>query len=344
MTPRNVDAVDLVVVGAGPVGLFAAFYAGLRGLDVTIVDSLSEPGGQVTALYPEKVIRDVAGMPSVRGRDLVDSLLRQVEPFRPAWKLGCTATTLTEAAGGYTIGCTTDEQIHGRSVVVTGGIGTFAPRPLTGTEAYLGRGVSYFVRNPEDLRGQRVVIVGGGDSAFDWADTLHEVAAEVVVVHRRARFRAHQDTVDRVRGRGVRIIVNSHIQALDGDPTVRAALVADTETGAVSRIDCDHVVAALGFVANLGPLAQWGLTFQDRKIVVDQSMRTNRPGLFAAGDICTYPGRVPLIAVGFGEAATAVNHAAVCLDPGSSAFPGHSTDGHGAQPVGAAPAAASGVA
>ena len=343
MTGSN-GAADVVVVGAGPAGLFAAFYAGLRGLNVTIVDSLSEPGGQVTALYPEKIIRDVAGLPSVRGRDLIDSLLRQVEPFGPVWRLGCTATTLTETAGGFTLGCADGRQIHGRSVVVTGGIGTFTPRALTGAAEYLDRGVSYFVRNPEDLRGRRVVIVGGGDSAFDWADTLHDVAAEVTMVHRRERFRAHQDTVDRVRGRGVRIFVNSHIQGLDGESTVRAALVADTQTGVVSRIDCDHVVAALGFVANLGPLAQWDLTLQDRKIVVDQFMRTNRPGLFAAGDICTYPGRVPLIAVGFGEAATAVNHAAVYLDPGSSAFPGHSTDGHGAQPVGTAAVAASDVA
>ena len=320
---------DLVVVGAGPVGLFTAFYGGLRGLRVTVLDSLDEPGGQISALYPEKLIRDVAGLPSVRGRDLVDALVRQVEPFSPEWRLGHAAVSLDDGEHGFTLGCADGTRVRGRSVVVTGGVGTFTPRALPGGDAYAGRGLSYFVRDPAALAGQRVLIVGGGDSAFDWADTLHEVAAEVVMVHRRDRFRAHQDTVDRVLGHGIRVYTNSQIQALHGDPALDAAVIADASAGKTTTVECDHIVAALGFIANLGPIGSWGLDLHDRHIVVDAMMRTSRPGVFAAGDICSYPGRVPLIAVGFGEAAMAVNHAAVFLDPRSSAFPGHSTDGPG---------------
>lgn len=296
---------DLVVVGAGPVGLFAAFYAGLRGMSVTVVDLLDEPGGQISALYPEKLIRDVAGLPSVRGRDLVDALVRQAEPFSPQWRLGHSAISLDGDDTGFRIGCADGSDIAGRSVLITGGVGTFTPRPLPGAADYLGRGVSYFVRDPTALAGRRVLIVGGGDSAFDWADTLHGVAGEVVMV---------------------RIHTNCQVQALCGEGHVRSAVIADVSTDETTTVECDDVVAALGFVANLGPIAQWGLDLHERKIRVDPMMRTNRPGVFAAGDICTYPGRVPLIAIGFGEAATAVNHAAVFVDPSSSVFPGHSTD------------------
>jgi thioredoxin reductase len=317
---------DVIVIGAGPVGLFTAFYAGLRGLTVTIVDSLAEPGGQISALYPEKMIRDVAGFPAIRGRDLVDALVRQLQPFEPSWRLGLAATELGESDAGLVLGGADGSKIHGRSVIVTGGVGTFTPRPLPCADKYHNRGLSYFVRDPQALAGQRVVIVGGGDSAFDWADTLHGVASEITLVHRRDKFRAHQDTVDRVRGHGTRIITNSQVDSLKGDPKLQAALIADADSGEITRVECDHVVAALGFIANLGPIAGWDLELVERKISVDQLMHTSRPGVFAAGDICVYPGRVPLIAVGFGEAATAVNHAAVFLDPSSSAFPGHSTD------------------
>ena len=279
----------------------------------------------------------MAGFPEVRGRDLVESLVRQVEPFRPTWRLGSAARTIQESSDHFALVCGNNVVVNGRAVIVTGGVGTFTPRPLTGTEHFAGSGISYFVRDPSALAGQRVVIVGGGDSAFDWADMLHDVAADVVMVHRRDRFRAHQDTVDRVLGRGVQVLTNSQVHALEGAESLTAVLVADATTSVLTRVECDHVVAALGFVANLGAIGNWGLELVDRKIQVDQQMRTSRPGIFAAGDICSYSGRVPLIAVGFGEAATAVNHAAVHLDPRMTIFPGHSTDGTGAQPLSAVP-------
>lgn len=325
---------DLTVVGAGPAGLFAAFYAGMRGLSVALVDALPEPGGQITALYPEKFIRDVAGFPAIRGRELVRELVAQVQPFAPAMFLGRQATDLDDLPGGrFRLRLADGTELDTGAVVVTGGIGTFTPRKLPCGEDFLGRGLSYFVHDPAELAHKRVLVVGGGDSAFDWADALQDVA-QVTLVHRRDGFRAHQHTVNRVLGGPAVVHTSTVVDELRGNGRVHRAVLRDIAAGTRTEIDCDHVVAALGFVANPGPLLRWGLAERDRKIVVDAAMRTSRPGVFAAGDVCTYDGRVPLIAVGFGEASTAVNHAAAHLDPAASTFPGHSTD---ATPV-AAPA------
>jgi thioredoxin reductase (NADPH) len=329
-----VSRYDIAVVGAGPVGLFAAFYAGLRGLSVAVVDSLPEPGGQVTALYPEKIIRDVAGFPAVKGRDLIRSLVEQLTPFSPAMLLGRQAAELAGLpAGGFRLGLADGESIDAGAVVVTGGIGTFAPRKLPCGEEFLGRGLSYFVRDPEELAGRRVVVVGGGDSAVDWVDALAPVAADVTLVHRRDTFRAHEHAVAQMLAGPATVRTNAVVETLRGSDSVTAAVLRDVATGELTSVECDHVVAALGFTANLGPLLRWGLDVNDRRILVDHCARTSRPGVFAAGDVCTYDGRVALIAVGFGEAATAVNHAAVWLDPAASAFPGHSTDTPTAAPA-----------
>lgn len=326
---------DVAVVGAGPAGLFAAFYAGMRGLSVALVDALPEPGGQITALYPEKLIRDVAGFPAVKGRELVRSLVAQTLPFSPRMFLGRQATELDDLPNGrFRLGFADGGTLDAGAVIITGGIGTFAPRPLPCGEDFLGRGLSYFVRDPAELADRRVLVVGGGDSAFDWAEALQHTA-EVTLVHRRDAFRAHQYTVDTVLAGRATVRTNMVVEQLHGDTRLTSATLRDVATGQPTEISCDHVVAALGFVANPGPLLRWGLAVRDRKIVVDAAMRTSRPGVFAAGDITTYDGRVALIAVGFGEAATAVNHAAVHLDPTVSTFPGHSTDGPslGAEPV-----------
>lgn len=317
--------VDLAIVGAGPAGLFAGFYAGMRGMSTALIDSLDEPGGQVSALYPEKLIRDVAGFPAVKGRDLVDQLLAQLRPYDPAWVLGVTATDLQRHRDRFVLTTSAGDEVESRAVLLTGGVGTFTPRTLGIGDEYVGRSVTYFVKDPAALADKHVVIVGGGDSAFDWAEALTEVAASVRLVHRRDRFRAHPDMVDRVVSSGrVSVHTSSRLASLVGEPLHTVTIRA--EDGTLSDVQCDHVVAALGFIANLGPIERWGLAFEDRKILVDPSMRTSRPGVFAAGDICTYPGRVPLIAVGFGEAATAVNHAAAFMDPQAAIFPGHSTD------------------
>jgi ferredoxin/flavodoxin---NADP+ reductase len=319
--------VDLVIVGAGPTGLFAAYYGGFRGLRVALVDSLPQPGGQVMAMYPEKPIHDIAGFPAVRGRDLIDGLVHQAAPFGPGYLLGQQATGLHRGDDGkLTVTTSAGERVTCRAVIVTAGVGTFTPRPLPVCLPYEGRGLRYFVPRPQDLADQDVVVVGGGDSAVDWALLLEGVARSVTLVHRRARFRAHEHSVARVMASpAVEVLVDHEVVRACGATALESVRVADRQ-GKERRLKCQTVVAALGFVADLGPLAEWGVALRDRHIVVDSTMATSLPGVFAAGDVTDYPGKVRLIAVGFGEAATAVNNAATLITPGAPLFPGHSTD------------------
>jgi thioredoxin reductase (NADPH) len=215
--------------------------------------------------------------------------------------------------------------LHCGAVLITGGMGSFTPRSLPAADAFSGEGVVYFVPKLDDLAGQDVVIVGGGDSAFDWALALQPLARSVTLVHRRDRFRAHAATVTRVRELPVEIIVNAEVTRILGDGRVTGCMVTP-KGGEARTLAADTVVAALGFVADLGPLAEWGLELDRRHIVVDSTTATNLPRVFAAGDISDYPGKVRLIAVGFGEAATAINNAAVAIDPSAHLFPGHSSD------------------
>ncbi len=318
--------VDVAVIGAGPAGLFAAYYAGFRGLSVAVIDALPEPGGQVAAMYPEKLILDVAGFPVVKGRDLVANLVAQAAPFAPTYLLGTRAEKLSYADGLPVLGLAGGEQVNCGAVIVTGGLGSFTPRPLPAADSFVGTGIVYFVPQPTELAGRDVLIVGGGDSAFDWALTLQPLARSVTLVHRRERFRAHASTVSRVLALPVRVLVNAEVTRLYGEDRVAAAEVV-VRGGAAETLPVDTVVAALGFTADLGPLAEWGLRLDRRHIVVDSAMATNLPRVFAAGDITEYPGKVRLIATGFGEAATAVNNAAVAIDPTAHLFPGHSSDG-----------------
>lgn len=317
--------VDVAVIGAGPTGLFAAYYAGFRGLSVAVIDALPEPGGQITAMYPEKLILDVAGFPAVKGRDLVANLVAQAAPFHPEYLLGTRAEKLAHVDGRPVLGLAGGEQLSCGAVVITGGLGSFTPRPLPVAESFVGGGIVYFVPEPTALADQDVLIVGGGDSAFDWALTLQPLARSVTLVHRREKFRAHASTVSRVLALPVRVIVNAELTRLHGDATVTAAEIT-VRGGDAETLPVDTVVAALGFTADLGPLAEWGLRLDRRHIVVDSAMATNLPRVFAAGDITDYPGKVRLIATGFGEAATAVNNAAVAIDPSAHLFPGHSSD------------------
>ncbi len=327
---RTVEC-DLAVVGAGPAGLYATYYAGFRGLRVALIDSLPELGGQVTAMYPEKAILDVAGFPSVKGRELVDGLVAQALTAVPVQLLGRTAADLVvDEERGLDLTLDDGTRVAAKTLVITAGIGKFSPRPLPAAEGWLGRGVEFFVPSFEPYAGKDVVIVGGGDSAFDWALHLEPVARSVTLVHRRDAFRAHARTVEQVRASSVEIITKAEVGALrdqaggaDGD-LAEIELVVD---GATVVRPAQAVVAALGFVADLGPLQQWGLETHRRHIVVDPSMRTSLPRVFAAGDITEYAGKVRLIAVGFGEAATAVNNAAVVIDPSAHVFPGHSSEG-----------------
>ena len=316
---------DMLIVGAGPVGLYAAYYAGFRGFRTVVCDTLPEIGGQISAMYPEKLIFDVAGFPEIRGRDLVEGLAAQANAFSPEYVLGDQAVDLMDTDDGVQVVTASGRTIDAKVLLITGGIGAFQPRPLPAADAFTGEGIVFFVPKLDVHAGHDVVIVGGGDSAFDWALSLHPIARSVTLVHRREAFRAHAGTVDRVRELGVRLVTSSVVTAVKGDGKVTGVEVTHKQTGETLDLPADTVVAALGFIASIGPMAQWDLELEKRHILVDTTMATNRPRVYAAGDIATYPGKVPLISIGFGEAALAVNNAAPIIDPTHGVFPGHSS-------------------
>ncbi|MCP3819187.1 NAD(P)/FAD-dependent oxidoreductase [Streptomyces sp. A3M-1-3] len=330
--------VDIAIVGAGPAGLYGAYYAGFRGLSAAVVDGLDEPGGQVSAMYPEKLLYDVAGHPGIKGRHLIDNLLRQAAPFDTSHLLGRTAVSLTPRGAGWTLGADDGTRVHAGAVVIAAGLGRFVPRKLPCSVPYEGRGVAYHVPRLDAHAGRDVVVVGGGDSAVDWALALAPVARSVTLVHRRGTFRAHDYSVRQVYASPVRVLTDAQVVACHGADRLERVEVRAGEDTLV--LPAQSLVAALGFSSGLGPVADWGVDLEHRRIRVDQSMRTNLPQVYAVGDVCTYPGRVPLISVGFGEAGTAVNHAAVALRPGERLAPEHSSD---TPPGGDAPAASTAV-
>ena len=317
--------VDILIIGAGPAGLYGAYYAGFRGMSVGLMDSLEEPGGQITAMYPEKAIFDVGGFSSIKGKDLIDNLLTQAKPSNPKFFLNQTATTLKQNPDKSLTITSESETINAKAVIITGGIGRFTPRALPAAEGWGGKGLVHFVPKLSVHAGKDVVIVGGGDSSFDWANELYPIAKSVTLIHRRDKFRAHQATIDQVTALGVPLITEAEVTKVSGSAHIEKIEYTNTKTKEVTELKCDTLVAALGFTANIGPLAEWGLNIDSRKIVVDSGMHTNLERVFAAGDISTYPGKVALISVGFGEAATAVNNATVAINPEAHLFPGHSS-------------------
>jgi ferredoxin/flavodoxin---NADP+ reductase len=324
-------ATDLVIIGAGPAGLYAAYYAGFRGLSTVIVDSLAEPGGQISALYPEKPIYDVAGFPMVLGKDLVAGCVAQAAAYAPTYLLGHRAEQLVrvdpdDERAGFHLTTHRGTVVRARAVLIAGGIGTFTPRPLPGSTDWEGRGLVHFVRELDTLRGQRVLIVGGGDSAVDWALALEDIAAHVTLIHRRDGFRAHAASVDRLHASAADVRVHHEVRRIEGGERVERVVVFDNRSDEESVLEVDTVIAALGFTADLGPLRSWDVEHDGRRVHVDTRGATSMPGVFAAGDVTEYPGKLPLIATAFGEAATAVNNAAVWLDPGARLMSGHSSD------------------
>jgi ferredoxin/flavodoxin---NADP+ reductase len=317
---------DLLIIGAGPSGLYGAYYAGFRGLSVALMDSLPQPGGQVAAMYPEKMIYDVAGFPAIKGQDLIDDCVEQADQFSPRYFLGHRAEEMVHIDGTVEVTSHRGVTVAARAVLITGGIGTFTPRPLPDAEMFERRGLRYFVPKLDELKDLDVLIVGGGDSAFDWALNLHAIARSITLIHRRDRFRAHEHTVKQVLSSAVRVMTHTEVARIYGEDQVKAVEVFNNQTDHRELLEVQAVVAALGFTADLGPLKKWGLKQERRAIAVDTTMATNLPRVFAAGDITDYPGKVKLISVGFGEAATAVNNAATVIDPSAKLFPGHSSN------------------
>ena len=314
--------VDVTILGAGPAGLAAAYYAGHRHATVRIVEALEEVGGQLVAIYPEKHIGDVAGFPSVVAHELASYLAEQGLQFQPDLRLAEEASTLetVEQDGEELIALGTDtgNTYLTRSLVVTTGHGAFAPRklPLDGIDDWEGKGLHYLVREKAEFAGKRCVIVGGGDSALDWTLGLAEVAeAPIVLVHRRERFRALESTLARARtleqtGRA-RIMTPCEVREIHGAASIEAVTIENTATGARERVPCDALITLLGFSSHLGAIAGWGLEhFGRRQLRVDPAtMRTSRPRIYAAGDVAGYEGKITLITIALAEAAIAANNA-----------------------------------
>lgn len=326
------EVADILIVGGGPTGLFAAFYAGLRGATATIVDSLEQLGGAVTAMYPEKYIYDVGGFPAVLGKDLIANLAKQAGQFNPRICLNERAQTLERVPDDGVFRLETDKGVHfGKAVIVCAGVGAFAPKklPLANLPEFEASGaVVYFVTRNEDFRGKEVLIVGGGDSAVDWALTLEAIAAKVTLIHRSDNFRAHAKSVEQLLHSSVNVHTHCEVDALHGTGGELAEVTfRHNKTKETTTIRADAVIMSIGFVADLGPLKTWGLEVQKNQVVADPlTMATNLPGVWAAGDIVTHPTKFKLIATGFHEAITAVNHAVHHINPQARLSAAHSTN------------------
>ncbi|HMI57558.1 MAG TPA: NAD(P)/FAD-dependent oxidoreductase [Gemmatimonadaceae bacterium] len=328
----TLDIRDITIIGAGPTGLFAAFYAGMRGVTARIVDALPELGGQLTTLYPEKFIFDVAGLPKILAKDLVSDLVAQMRQFQPDEQLGQRIVALEEDGGVLTLVTETD-RFASRAVIVAAGIGAFSPRrlPHPSADEWYGKGILDRVTDPKEFTGQKVLIVGGGDSAFDWTHQLLDHAKSVTLIHRSDRFRAHGSTVAAVNeaakeGRA-RVLTFHEIAGVHGtEGRVTGATLKDVKAKTTHDVDVDVILPMLGFVSDIGALAEWGLTIEKDEIVVTSTMEAGRAGIYAAGDITTYPGKLKLIATGIGEAATAVNQAVHWIYPEKKVNPGHSSN------------------
>ncbi|WP_181350860.1 NAD(P)/FAD-dependent oxidoreductase [Thalassobacillus sp. CUG 92003] len=323
---ENID--DTIIIGGGPAGLFAAFYGGMREMSVKVIDSLPQLGGQLMALYPEKYIYDVAGFPNVLAKDLVHQLEEQANQFDPAYCLEENVQNVEKLEEQLFKVTTTKDVHYAKTVLITSGAGAFQPRRLKHERAaqYEGKNLFYSITDLEAHKGQRVCISGGGDSAVDWALMLEGVADEITLVHRRNQFRAHEHSVNQLNNSSVQVKTPMMIEELVGTEEFINSIVLKENKGESSEnLDVDSLIVNHGFLSSLGAIKEWGLELDKNSIVVNQKMETNIPGIYAAGDITTYDGKVKLIATGFGEAPTAISQAKHYIDPDTKVQPPHST-------------------
>ena len=321
---------DITIIGGGPTGLFGAFYAGMRGLKTKIVDSLPELGGQLTALYPEKYIYDVGGFPKILAKDLSSALAEQALQFDPAIVLDDEVGEIQREGENLRLVARNSEHLT-KTLLIAGGKGAFEPRHLDcpGYMELLGSGVYYAVKDPEAYAGKRILIIGGGDSALDWALILKDKAEALTIAHRRDQFRAHEKSVSdlhtAVEAGEVSFKAFHEVRAVHGTDVVEGVTLFDNRSDEEETLKVDAVLCFLGFKPDLGPIQRWGIDVVKNRILVNQVMETNLPGVYAAGDIVQYDGKLDLIATGFAEACIAVNNAVHCIDPDARINPGHST-------------------
>ena len=325
------DIRDITIVGGGPTGLFAAFYAGMRGSSCRIVDSLPDLGGQLTALYPEKYIHDVGGFPKVLAKDLVKGLVEQALQFDPEVILDEQVGEVERKDAHFEMRCANGIYLT-RSIVIAGGKGAFEPMPLkcAGYEDFFQKGIEYAVKDPESFRDKKVIVVGGGDSALDFVLMLKGIASSISLVHRRDGWRAHAASVTQMEAAAeageIDLRTFYEVREVHGEDVVHSVTMFDNRTDEDETVECDVVLSCLGFKPDLGPIKAWGLEVEKNRIKVDQLMATNVDGIFAAGDVVDYEGKLDLIATGFAEAAVAVNNAVHFVDPSARVNPGHSTN------------------
>ena len=326
---------DISIIGGGPTGLFAAFYAGMRGASARIIDALPALGGQLMALYPEKYIFDVAGFPKILAKDLVRDMAAQGLQFGATTHLGEIVTGLRRVEDdgiGHFVLETSEADYASRTIVIAAGIGAFEARRLgiEGEDGFEEKGLYFKVLDPRQFEGKKVLLVGGGDSAFDWAVNLQGVASSVMLIHRRDGFRAHQATIKQVQEleRDGRCELRTfwEVKALHGNGRVEAVTIRNNKTKEEETFDVDAVIPLLGFHSDLGAIKEWGLDTEKADIKVDQVMATSVPGIYAAGDITSYPGKLKLIATGAAEACIAVNNAVHYINPKAKVNPGHSSN------------------
>ncbi|MBZ6484387.1 NAD(P)/FAD-dependent oxidoreductase [Priestia aryabhattai] len=318
---------DITIIGGGPTGLFTAFYGGMRQASVKIIESLPQLGGQLSALYPEKYIYDVAGFPKVRAQELVNNLKEQMDQFKPAVALEQAVEKVEKQADGV-FRLTTNSEVHySKTIIITAGNGAFKPRKieLEHAEQFEQTNLHYFVDDMNKFKGRKVLVCGGGDSAVDWSLMLEPIAEKVTLTHRRDKFRAHEHSVENLHNSSVDIKTPYVPVEFIGDDRITQVVLENTKGEEKTIVDVDDVIVNFGFVSSLGPIKEWDLDLEKNAIVVNSKQETNIPGIYAAGDVCTYDGKVKLIVAGFGEGPTAVNNAKAYIDPKARLQPMHST-------------------
>lgn len=320
---------DVTVIGAGPAGLFTAFYGGMRQASVKIIESLPHTGGQLTALYPEKDIYDVAGFPKIGAQELVDNLEQQLTLFDTITTVLGQEVETVERLEDNTFKLTSSKgDVHySKTIIITAGNGAFQPRKLNieGCQQFEDINLHYHVKDMNKYRGQNILLLGGGDSAVDWALMLEPIAKKVTLVHRRDRFRAHEHSVEKLMSSNVEVLTPYIPSSIIGTEKIEKVILEKVKSDETIDIEVDSVLCNYGFVSTLGPIKDWGLEIEKNSIVVNSKMETNIPGIYAAGDINTYPGKVKLIVTGFGEGPTAINNAMQYIDPKARIQPRHST-------------------
>ncbi|WP_213421365.1 NAD(P)/FAD-dependent oxidoreductase [Bhargavaea massiliensis] len=333
MSQASSEVTDITIIGGGPVGIFTAFYAGLRQTSVKIIESLPQLGGQLSALYPEKYIYDIAGFPKVGAQQLVDQLVEQMNQFETTVCLGESVEEIEKDEDGI-FRMTTNKGVHyTKTIIITAGNGAFQARKMNvdGEETFQGANLHYFVNDMNRFKGKKVALFGGGDSAVDWALMLEPIAEKVTLVHRRDKFRAHEHSVELLKQSTVEIVTPYVPVELFGEEKIEKVIIQETKNEERLEIEVDDVLVNYGFVSSLGPIKDWGLEIDKNSIAVNSKMETNIEGIYAAGDICTYDGKVKLIASGFGEGPIAVSNAKVYIDPSAKIQPLHSTTVMGEQ-------------